>query len=331
MAGRYEGVPVLVTGAGGFIGSHLTEALVAEGARVRALVRYTSSGTSGLLAEAPEDVRRQIEIAFGDVRDPDSVAGAVRGVEVVFHLAALIAIPYSYACPRSYVETNIGGTLNVLSAARDAGDTLVVHTSTSEVYGTAQYVPIDEGHPVVGQSPYSASKIGADQFAESFHRAYGLPVVVLRPFNTYGPRQSPRAVIPTIVVQALSGDSVLLGSLSPTRDMTYVADTVEGFLAAGRTPGAVGRTVNLGTGTEVSIRELAERVGKLVGHEVEIVEDASRLRPDASEVDRLLSDPSLARELFGWAPAVGLDEGLGQVVGYVRRHLGRYESARYYL
>jgi len=323
----WRGKPVLVTGAGGFIGSHLAERLVEAGARVRALVRYNAAGRWGWLDESP--LREQIEVVAGDVCDRDSVVAAVRGTETVFHLAALITIPYSYGAPLSYVRTNVEGTLNVLQAAREAGVARVVHTSTSEVYGTARYVPIDEAHPLQGQSPYSASKIGADKIAESFHCAFGLPVVTVRPFNTYGPRQSARAVIPTIATQCLRGSTVKLGNLHPTRDLTFVRDTVEGFLLAGDAPRAVGHTVNLGTGTGISIGDLARKIAAALGRTVTIETDALRVRPPASEVERLCADVKLARDLLGWAPASTFDDGLRATLDWIRVHLDRYRPGTY--
>ena len=323
----WRGKPVLVTGAGGFIGSHLAERLVEAGARVRALVRYNAAGRWGWLDESP--LREQIEVVAGDVCDRDSVVAAVRGTETVFHLAALITIPYSYGAPLSYVRTNVEGTLNVLQAAREAGVARVVHTSTSEVYGTARYVPIDEAHPLQGQSPYSASKIGADKIAESFHCAFGLPVVTVRPFNTYGPRQSARAVIPTIATQCLRGSTVKLGNLHPTRDLTFVRDTVEGFLLAGDAPRAVGHTVNLGTGTGISIGDLARKIAAALGRTVTIETDAPRVRPPASEVERLCADVKLARDLLGWAPASTFDDGLRATLDWIRVHLDRYRPGTY--
>jgi nucleoside-diphosphate-sugar epimerase len=254
---------------------------------------------------------------------------AVAGADVVFHLAALIAIPYSYVASRSYVETNVLGTLNVLEAARDAGVPLVVHTSTSEVYGTAQTVPIDERHPLQGQSPYSATKIGADKIAESFHRSFGLPVITLRPFNTFGPRQSARAVIPTIATQLVAGGPVALGNVHPTRDFTYVDDTVEAFVLAADAPDAIGRTLNVGTGKEISIGELALRIASIVGGQAEIEHDEHRVRPPASEVERLCADASLARSLLGWEPRVSLDEGLTRTVAWLREHLELYRTGVY--
>ena len=320
---------VLVTGAGGFIASHLVETLVREGARVRAFVRYNSRGDPGLLNLLDADVKAQVEVVAGDLRDPDAVQSAVQGMSTVFHLGALIAIPYSYLHPVEVVETNVIGTLNVLMAARAHGVERLVHTSTSEVYGTARRVPMDETHPLQGQSPYSASKIGADKLAESFYCAYSLPVVTVRPFNTYGPRQSARAVIPTIISQALSRDEIRLGSLDTKRDFTYVSDTVNGFLCAAKTPGVEGEVFNLGTGSEVSVGELVERVLRLLGKDLPVVQEDQRKRPEKSEVMRLLSDNTRARERLGWQPLVGLDEGLGQVIDWIRGHSGFFSPGQY--
>jgi NAD dependent epimerase/dehydratase len=313
---------VLVTGAGGFIGSHLTEHLVRIGARVRALVHYNALDTCGWLDRM--SLRDQIEIVPGDIGDRDCVRQALEGVDVVFHLAALIAIPYSYRAPVSYVHTNIIGTLNVLQAARELSTPRIVHTSTSEVYGTARYVPIDENHPLQGQSPYAASKIGADKLAESFHLSFGLPVVTVRPFNTYGPRQSARAVIPTIVTQCLDGGDIRLGSLHPTRDFNYVADTVSGFVAAASTPAAIGRTINLGTGHEISIRDLTQLIARLTGHPAAVAPEADRIRPEASEVARLCADNRLARELLDWQPSTTLEQGLTKTIEWVSAHRQHY-------
>jgi NAD dependent epimerase/dehydratase len=306
-----DGRRVVVTGADGFIGSHLTEALVAHGCRVTAFCLYNSFNSRGWLDTVPAEVVRELEVFMGDVRDPHGVRTALKGAEVVFHLAALIGIPFSYHSPDSYVDTNVRGTLNVLQAARDLEFERVVVTSTSEVYGSAQYVPIDEEHPRRGQSPYSASKIGADAMADAFFRSFGLPVVTVRPFNTYGPRQSARAVIPTIITQLLAGAAELhLGSLAPTRDLTFVSDTCSGFVALASSDEAVGRDVNLGTGREISIGDLAAKLMGVVGATAQVVTDEERVRPDGSEVERLLSDNSLARELSGWQPQVPLHEGL---------------------
>jgi dTDP-glucose 4,6-dehydratase len=325
----WEGKDVLVTGGGGFIASHLVERLVDGGARVKAFVRYNSRGDPGLLAQVEPQIMSQVELYAGDLRDLSAVKSAMRGVSHVFHLGALIAIPYSYVHPAEVVETNVLGTLNVLLAGRETGVARIVHTSTSEVYGTALRAPIDEGHPLQGQSPYSASKIGADKIAESFYLSFDLPVVTLRPFNTYGPRQSARAVIPTIITQALTQDVVYLGNLDARRDLTYVADTVEGFLAVGRAPGVEGGTFNLGRGEEVTIGELAEKIIHLVGKRVEIVLDESRLRPVKSEVQRLVSDNRQALERFGWSPKVGLDEGLKATIDWMRKHLDMYRPGEY--
>lgn len=320
---------VLVTGAGGFIGSHLVERLVREGAEVAAFVRYNSRQDPGLLALLPDEVRAAIEILAGDLRDADAVAGAAHGREIIFHLGALIAIPYSYLHPREVVETNVLGTLNVLMAAREGGVRRLVHTSTSEVYGTARYTPIDEAHPLQGQSPYSASKIGADKLVESFHRSYGLPAVTVRPFNTYGPRQSTRAVIPTIITQALTTDVIRLGDLATTRDFTFVADTVEGFWRAATTPGIEGAEINVGTDSEISIGDLARLICRLIGTEARIEVDPLRLRPAASEVRQLWASQARARALLGWAPATRLEDGLARTIDWFRAHLGRYRPGQY--
>lgn len=323
----WKGKRVLVTGAGGFIGSHLVERLVGLGAEVRALVRYNSAGSWGWLDKSP--VRTEIEVALGDIRDCDSVAKVVQGAETVFHLAALIGIPHSYVSPGSYIRTNVEGTLNVLRAARDFGVDLVIHTSTSEAYGTARYVPIDEEHPLQGQSPYSASKIGADKLAESFHRSFGLPVATIRPFNTFGPRQSARAIIPTIITQALVGDQVRLGSLEPTRDFTYVADTVDGFIQIAECPEAVGTVVNVGSGHEISVGDLAKLILELLEKDVPIVHEDDRVRPEGSEVDRLCADNRRAGQLLGWKPTLTLREGLQRTIEWVQRHRDHYKIGHY--
>jgi dTDP-glucose 4,6-dehydratase len=318
---------VLVTGAGGFIGSHLTERLIELGARTRAFVEYNSTGSWGWLDCSP--LNQQIEVVLGDIRDRDSIQKATEGVDIIFHLAALIAIPYSYQAPLSYVQTNIEGTLNVLQSALRSGVGLVVHTSTSEVYGTARITPISESHPLQGQSPYSASKIGADKLAESFHLSFELPIVTVRPFNTFGPRQSARAVIPTIISQCLTTDVVQLGSLHPTRDLNYVANIVEGFLKAALVPEAIGQTINLGSGREISIGDLAQLIVRLCGRENTIKSDEQRTRPDKSEVGRLLADNTLARALLGWEPDVALEDGLLRTIEWRRQHLNRYRSDVY--
>jgi dTDP-glucose 4,6-dehydratase len=323
----WHGRRVLVTGAGGFIGSHLTERLVEEGAAVRALVHYNALGSRGWLDGLRAEGR--LEVVAGDITDRDCVGHAVRGREVVFHLAALIAIPYSYEAPASYVQTNVIGTLNVLQAAREHGVERLVHTSTSEVYGTAKRVPIDEDHPLQGQSPYSASKIAADKLTEAFTCSFEVPAVTVRPFNTFGPRQSARAVIPTIITQCLTGDTVRLGNVRPTRDLNYVTNTVDGFLAAGAAPQAIGQTINLGSGREVSVGDLAQLIARLVGRPIQITCDAQRLRPDGSEVERLLADNTRARALIGWAPRIDLEDGLRRTIAWMRENLGRYRPHVY--
>lgn len=325
----WRGRRVLVTGAGGFIASHLVEALVQRGAHVRAFVRYNSRGDPGLLSLLAPDVFRELEAVAGDLRDLPAVTSAVRDVEYVFHLGALIAIPYSYHHPVDVVETNVIGTLNVLLAAREANCARVIHTSTSEVYGTAMRVPMDETHPLQGQSPYSASKIGADKIAESFYDSYNVPIVTVRPFNTYGPRQSARAVIPTIIAQALTGDTIRLGNLDARRDLTYVSDTVEGFLRAAEAPGVEGETFNLGSGNDIRIGDLADEVVRLVGRRVQIAVDPERLRPVKSEVQRLVSDNRRAAERLGWKPVVGLPDGLQKTIDWIGAHLERYRPNEY--
>ena len=318
---------VLVTGAGGFIGSHLTERLVELGATTRAFVRYSSTGSWGWLDQSP--LKNDVEIVLGDIRDQDTVTHALAGVDIVFHLAALIAIPYSYQAPLSYVRTNIEGTLNVLQAAQRTEAEIVVHTSTSEVYGTARTVPIDENHPLQGQSPYSASKIGADKIAESFHLSFGLPVVTVRPFNTFGPRQSARAVIPTIITQALNGSEIRLGNLEPTRDLNFVADTVEGFIKAAETPKAIGETINLGTGREISIGDLAALILKLMNRDMPIALEGARVRPENSEVDRLCADSRKGQSILGWTPKYSLEDGLTATIEWIRENSERYRTGIY--
>lgn len=329
MSGFWDGKRVLVTGAGGFIGSRLVEALLHEGARVRAFVRYTSRNDLGLLKLlSPEDLP-SLEIIGGDLRDEHAMYDAVKGCDLVFHLGALISIPYSYFHPAEVASTNFMGTLNVLMACREHGVKRLVHTSTSEVYGTARQAPISESHVLQGQSPYSASKIGADKLVESFVAAYSLPAVTVRPFNTFGPRQSARAVIPTIITQALAKDEIKLGNLSTTRDFTFVTDTVNGFLRAAEADGVEGGVFNLGTGEEISIGDLAQRIIRRVGRTVRITEDSQRLRPEASEVMRLLSDNSLAVQRLGWRPQVTLDQGLDLTIAWVRENLDRYRVGTY--
>lgn len=326
---NWETRKVLVTGAGGFIGSHLTEELVRRGARVRAFVHYNALGRWGWLDVSP--LKDEIEIVAGDIADRDSVRGAVSGVDVVFHLAALIGIPYSYQAPSSYVQTNIIGTLNVLQSALENSAERVVHTSTSEAYGTAQYVPIDEAHPLQGQSPYAATKIGADKLAESFYRSFELPVATIRPFNTYGPRQSARAVIPTIITQALSKPEIRLGNLVPTRDLNFVLDTVAGFIRMAAEPLAIGQVIHIGSGKEISIGDLAALILKLMGKDIPIVTEDQRLRPEASEVDRLCADNTKAGELLNWEPRFTLPEGLRQTIDWIEKNLENYRPAAYNL
>ena len=319
----WKGKRVAVTGAGGFIGSHLVERLVKEGASVSCLVRYNSMNTWGWIDTFPEATKKAISVVTGDLRDSDCVRNFLKGRDIVFHLGALIPIPYSYVNPRDVIQTNVLGTLNVLQAAREHG-VKVIHTSTSETYGTAQYVPIDEKHPLQAQSPYSASKIGADKIAESFHHSYGLPVTIIRPFNTYGPRQSARAIIPTIISQLLDGNKLSLGNLQPTRDLTYVSDTVEGFLKLAESPKAVGQTFNLGVSEEISVGELAQKLQNLAGRKSKIEKEQQRVRPKGSEVERLLSDNKKARQL-GWKPKVSLDEGLRLTVEWFRKNRRYYK------
>lgn len=315
---------ILITGADGFIGSHLTEALVRSGAEVKAFVCYNSYNSWGWLDHSPQEIKTQIDVFSGDVRDPHGVRAAMRGCDAVLHLAALIAIPFSYHSPDTYVETNIKGTLNILQAARDLGVRRLIHTSTSEVYGTARYVPIDEKHPLQGQSPYSATKIAADQLAYSFYASFGLPVVIARPFNTYGPRQSARAVIPAIITQIAGGKrEIRLGAVSPTRDFNYVKDTVAGFLAALNSDYGLGEVVNFGSNYEISIGDTVNLIAEVMGEEVEIVTDDARLRPEKSEVARLWADNSKAAELFDWRPAYagreGFKRGLQETVQWFRQ------------
>ncbi len=326
---NWRGEKVLVTGAGGFIGSHLTEKLVDLGADTRAFVRYRSDGSWGWLDLSPS--KEEVEVIAGDVTDRDCVADAMKGVEVVFHLAALVGIPYSTQAPHSYLRTNVEGTFHLLRAARAADVRRFVHTSTSEVYGTAQYVPIDERHPLQAQSPYAASKIAADKLAESFYFSYRLPVVTVRPFNTFGPRQSARAVVPTVITQCLTQDRIRLGNRHPTRDFNYVGNIVEGFIRAAESDPAVGRTVNLGSGREISIENLTGIVARLAGREVTIEQEPERIRPDSSEVERLLADNRTARELLGWEPTVSLEEGLRITLEWIESHLNEYRPGVYVL
>jgi NAD dependent epimerase/dehydratase len=329
MSNALMGRRVLVTGAGGFIGSHLTEALVREGANVSALVTYNSRNDWGQLERLTGDVRSQIDVLTGNIRDPYLVERITQGMEIVFHLAALIPIPYSYIAPSEYIDTNIRGTLHVLEACRRQGVTRLLHTSTSETYGTAVYAPIDEKHPLQGQSPYSASKIGADKLAESYWRSFETPVVVIRPFNTYGPRQSARAFLPSILTQALTGGVVRTGSLEPVRDMNYVGDTVRGFLMAATAPGIEGLTLNLGSGKAVTMRQLMEKAFKQLGRAPMVEVEHSRVRPEASEVFELIADSSLAREKMGWESQVSLDQGLEYTAEWIASHMNDYKPNIY--
>ncbi len=325
---NWHGKNVLVTGSAGFLGSHLAEKLVSLGARTRCMVHYNSSGSHGWLDHSP--LKKEFEIYAGDICDPDSVHRGMKDIEIVYHLAALIGIPYSYGAPRSYVRTNIEGTLNVVQEARTVGVEYLVHTSTSEVYGTASYVPIDENHPLKAQSPYSASKIAADKIVESFHRSFGLSAVTIRPFNTFGPRQSMRAVLPTIISQCLAADTLHLGNLYATRDLNYVMDMVEGFVLCA-TPQAVGQVINIGSGQEISIGELAKLVAKLTGRSIKIERDEKRVRPKESEVDRLLADNSRALNLIGWQPRFLLANGLQLTIDWMRDNMKHYRWDEYSL
>jgi NAD dependent epimerase/dehydratase len=320
---------IMVTGAGGFIASHLVETLLRFGARVRAFVRYNSRQDIGLLRLLPSELLSECEIVFGDLRDVEAVDQACAGIDTVFHLGALISIPYSYLHPREVVETNISGTLNVLLGSQRHGIKKVVHTSSSEVYGTALYAPINESHPLQGQSPYSASKIGADKLAQSFHYAYNVPVATIRPFNTYGPRQSARAVIPTIITQALTKDEIYLGSLEPRRDFTFVEDTVDAFLRVAATPQAAAQEINVGSNADIAVGELAQKIIELTGRDVRIVCDAERVRPERSEVGQLWADSTKAEEVLGWKPRVSLDQGLQRTIDWIQAHLELYRVGQY--
>jgi len=323
------GKTALVTGAGGFIGSHLVEMLVRQGIHVRAFARYNSARQAGNIQLLPADIRQAVELYFGDLRDKEAVYQAASGVDQIYHLGAVITIPYSYQHPREVFEVNVIGTLNILTAARDHGTPHVMVTSTSEVYGTAQYEPIDEKHPLHPQSPYAATKVSSDAMAMSFHATYNLPVRIIRPFNTYGPRQSARAVIPTIISQALTHDVVKLGALHPTRDLTYVTDTVRGFVISAECDSAIGRPLNLGTGYSITVGELADLIIRLIGRKVEIVTDEQRFRPEKSEVMRLRSNNQLAKEIMGWEPLVSLEEGLQKTIDWIADHLDLFDPERY--
>jgi NAD dependent epimerase/dehydratase len=325
----FKGKKILVTGATGFIGSRLVERLVGLGADVRAFVHYNSRSDYGLLELLAKDVLEAVEITPGDLKDGEAVRRSVKDREIVFHLGALTAIPYSYRNPYDMVQTNVSGTANVLNAALEYGTSRIVHTSTSETYGTAQYQPIDELHPHVGQTPYSASKIGADKLAESYYLSFDMPVATIRPFNTYGPGQSARAVIPTIISQALAGDTIRIGSTDPKRDFNYVDDTVAGFLAVAGSDSALGEVINIGSGRTVSIAHVIEEVSRILGKEFEIVTDPARIRPEKSEVGLLLADTSKAERLLGWKPEVPLEEGLRRTVEWIAAHRDRYKPQLY--
>ncbi len=321
---------ILVTGAGGFIGSHLTEELVRQGEEIRAFVRYNSRDERGLLEDLPKEIQNQIEVIPGDLKDPDGIKKAVKGCSKVFHLGALIAIPYSYIHPFDFIQTNVVGMAHLLNACLEEG-TLerVIHTSTSEVYGTAQYIPIDEKHPLQAQSPYSASKIAADKLAESYYLSFGLPIATIRPFNTFGPRQSLRAIIPTIVSQAINDKKIRLGNTIPRRDFLFVKDTVRGFIQLGKCERAVGKVVNIGTGTDISIEGLVKKILGLMGKQGEIEVEDRRIRPEKSEVMQLLSDTRLAQKLFQWAPQYTLEDGLKETIAWYRKNLSRFRVGSY--
>ena len=328
----WQGLKVLVTGAGGFIGSHLIERLVKLGADVTAFVHYNSRNDWGLLEQLPPRLRNKLNVVAGDICDPHMLKEICRGQKVVFHLAALIPIPYSYVAPASFLQTNAMGSLNLFKACMEAGVRKIVHTSTSETYGSARYVPIDEEHPLQAQSPYSASKIAADKIAESFHLSYGAPIAVIRPFNTYGPRQSARAVIPAVISQALGGRrSISLGSLHPVRDFNYVADTVAGFIAVAESKKTTGKVINVGSGSGITIGDLVKLISKIMGRKIKVVTDEQRVRTPGSEVERLVCDSSRAREICGWRPKFKLDDGLSRTIEYIEGNIGLYKSDMYAL
>jgi len=323
---------ILITGADGFIGSHLVERLVKEGHKVRAFVYYNSFNSWGWLDTLPKEIMSEVEVFTGDIRDPNGVSESMKGIDQVFHLAALIAIPFSYHSPDTYVDTNIKGTLNVLQAARNLETSRLLITSTSEVYGTAQYVPIDEKHPFQGQSPYSATKIGADRLAESFYRSFNMPITIVRPFNTYGPRQSARAVIPTIITQLLSENKeIQLGSLTPTRDFNYVKDTVNGFLEIAKSDKTIGEEINIATQQEISIGQLAKELIRQINPDVKIVCDEQRLRPEKSEVNRLLGSNEKIKRLTNWKPQYTFEQGLAETIEFFKNNLDKYKTDIYNL
>ena len=325
----YRGKQVLVTGAGGFIGSHLTEELVKLGAKVRVFLRYNSQNRQGLIECLPKDIQGSLDIFWGDLKDSEAARQAVKGSQIVFHLGALIAIPYSYVNPLDFVQTNVVGTANILNACRDHQVEKLIHTSSSEVYGTAQYTPINEAHPLQGQSPYSATKIATDKLVESYYCSFALPVTILRPFNAYGPRQSARAIIPTIITQTLTSKKIKLGSLEPTRDFTYISDTIEGFIKLGECQHALGQTINVGSGQEISIKDLVKKISCILEKDVEIECEPARVRPKKSEVERLICDNSKAREMLHWEPKIPLDEGLRKTIKWISKNLDSFETGRY--
>jgi NAD dependent epimerase/dehydratase len=329
---NWNGKKAIVTGACGFIGSHLVEALVRRGAKTTALTFYSAIGSNGWMDAVPADVRKEIHLVAGDIRDADFMRRLIGPGDTVFHLAALIGIPYSYSSPRSYVDTNVTGTLNILEGARQAGAARVINTSTSEVYGTALHVPIDEAHPLQAQSPYSATKIAAEKLAESYFKSFELPVTTVRPFNTFGPRQSPRAVIPTILLQLINGQNdISLGDPSTTRDFNFVADTVEGMIRVAECDKTIGMTVNIGTGSDISIEDVVKLAGKIMGRQVTMRTDAQRIRPTASEVRRLQAGNDLLKSLTGWTPPARVEEGLRITAEWLKKEAGRYDAARYYV
>ena len=323
---RIEGKKTLVTGAGGFIGSHLTEALVRMGANVKGFVRYNSRSDLGLLERLPREIKQELEVFAGDLKDPEALRRPTKRSELVFHLGSLIAIPYSYINPMDFVQTNVVGTANLLNTCLGNNVEKIVHTSTSEVYGTAVYCPMDEKHPLQAQSPYSATKIAADKLTESYYRTFGLPAAIARPFNTYGPGQSARAIIPTIILQALDGDKVMLGSVHPTRDFTYVEDTVSGLIEVVKSPDSIGEVINIGCGREISIGELAQVILSIIGKKTEILKEDRRVRPEKSEVERLMCDNSKARKFLGWEPRISLKEGLRRTIDWFESHTGEYRA-----
>ncbi|WP_449244843.1 GDP-mannose 4,6-dehydratase [Desulfobacca acetoxidans] len=325
----YTGKKVLLTGAAGFIGSHLAEGLVQAGAELRCLVRYNSRNDWGMLNFVDPKLLGEMEVVTGDVTDAAGMLRLCQGRDIIFHLAALIAIPYSYVNPNHVVQTNVGGTLNILEAARHWQVERLVHVSTSEVYGTARYVPMDENHPLQGQSPYSASKIGADKLVESYYRSFDIPVTTIRPFNTFGPRQSARAVIPTIISQALVRKEIKLGALTPTRDFTFVKDTVNGFLKIGLAPGVIGEVINIGSSHEISIGDLAKKIATLLGKDYRLTTEVERFRPEKSEVDRLFCHPGKAKALLGWEPETSMEEGLSAAIAWIKKHPKLYRPDSY--